>query len=90
MTIPRLSGRLECMQYRRKLDLDIEEIRPDLNILRNVSRELRGSVKFKQTLQVWCPRLSGRVLFDDVTGCIGARQHSQWFNLPRRRSRFPT
>jgi diaphanous 1 len=52
MTIPRLSGRLECMQYRWKLDLDIEEVRPDLNILRNVSRELRGSVKFKQTLQV--------------------------------------
>lgn len=52
MSIPRLSGRLECMQYRRKLDLEIEEVRPDLNILRNVSRELRGSMKFKQTLQV--------------------------------------
>jgi len=52
MTIPRLVERLECMQYRRKLDLDIEEVRPDLNILRNASRELRSSSKFKETLQV--------------------------------------
>jgi hypothetical protein len=52
MMIPRLLERLECMQHRRKLDLDIEEVRPDLNVLRNASRELRESVKFKQTLQV--------------------------------------
>ncbi|CAK5262775.1 unnamed protein product [Mycena citricolor] len=51
MTIPRLSERLECMLYRRKLDLDIEEIRPELNILRNASHELRSSLKFKQVLQ---------------------------------------
>lgn len=55
MSIPRLSERLECMQYRRKLDLDIEEIRPDLNILRNASHELRSSSKFKQILQVRIP-----------------------------------
>lgn len=52
ITIPRLSERLECMLYRRKLDLDIEEIRPDLNTLRNASQELRTSSKFKQILQV--------------------------------------
>lgn len=52
MTIPRLSHRLECMLYRRKLDLDIEEIRPELNILRNASQELRTSTKFKKVLQV--------------------------------------
>lgn len=52
MTIPRLSDRLQCMQYRRRLELEIEEIRPDLNILRNASRELRSSLKFKQILQV--------------------------------------
>ncbi|PPQ84655.1 hypothetical protein CVT24_006861 [Panaeolus cyanescens] len=52
MTIPRLSARLECMQYRRKLLLEIEEVRPELNILRNASRELRSSTKFRQTLQV--------------------------------------
>ncbi|KAJ6583786.1 hypothetical protein B0H10DRAFT_2168123 [Mycena sp. CBHHK59/15] len=51
MTIPRLSERLDCMLYRRKLDLDIEETRPELNILRNASHELRSSSKFKQVLQ---------------------------------------
>lgn len=53
MTIPRLAERLDCMLYRRKLDLDIAEIRPELNILRNASHELRTSKKFKQILQVW-------------------------------------
>jgi len=38
------------MQYRRKLDLEIEELRPDLNTLRHASREIRSSAKFKQTL----------------------------------------
>lgn len=52
MTVPRLAERLECMLFRRKLELDIEEIRPELNILRNASRELRSSVKFKKLLQV--------------------------------------
>ena len=40
------------MQYRRKLEIEIEEVRPELNIVRNASHELRGSVKFKQVLQV--------------------------------------
>ena len=40
------------MQYRRRLDLDIEEVRPDLDILRNASRELRTSTKFKETLKI--------------------------------------
>jgi len=52
MTIPRLSERLQCMQYRRRFELEIEEIRPDLNLLRNASHELRSSLKFKQILQV--------------------------------------
>ncbi|KAL1738092.1 Formin, FH2 domain-containing protein [Schizophyllum fasciatum] len=51
MSIPRLPERLECMLYRRKLDLDIEEIRPELNILRNACAELRGSAKFKHVLR---------------------------------------
>lgn len=52
MTIPRLSKRLECMLYRRKLELDIEEVRPEINIVRNASYELRSSVRFKKVLQV--------------------------------------
>jgi len=52
MDIPRLARRLQCIVYRRKVDLEIEEIRPDLNTLRNASRELRGNQKFKTLLQV--------------------------------------
>lgn len=51
MTIPRLSERVNCMVYRRKLDLDIAEIRPELDILRSASRELRTSPSFRQILQ---------------------------------------
>jgi diaphanous 1 len=40
------------MLYRRRLDLDVEEIRPDLNTLRNACHELRSSTRFKQVLQV--------------------------------------
>ena len=57
MTIPRLSQRLKCMLYYRRLELDIEEVRPDLSILRNASHELRLSSQFKQTLQVRCFRV---------------------------------
>ena len=52
MTLPRLSQRLECMLFRRKLELEIEEIRPELNITRNASQELRASLRFKAVLQV--------------------------------------
>ena len=52
MDIPRLPERLECMLYRRKFDEDIEEIRPELHILREASHELRASKRFKQILQV--------------------------------------
>lgn len=52
MTIPRLSQRLECMLYRRKLELEIEEIRPDLDIVHLASREMRSSPRFKRVLQV--------------------------------------
>jgi diaphanous 1 len=39
------------MLYRRKLELDIAEIRPELDVLRNASKELRGSARFLQVLQ---------------------------------------
>jgi len=52
MNIPRLPERLECMLYRRKIDQDIEELRPELQILREASHELRASKRFKQILQV--------------------------------------
>lgn len=52
MMIPRLSERLSCMIYRRKLELDIEELRPELDHLKNACRELRTSPRFKKVLQV--------------------------------------
>ncbi|KAH7922962.1 FH2-domain-containing protein [Leucogyrophana mollusca] len=51
MTIPRLPERLESMVYRQKLELDIEEIRPDLQAIREACKELRTSVRFKRTLR---------------------------------------
>ncbi len=52
MTIPRLSERLDCLIYRRKLEVEIEELRPELNIVRNASQELRTSLRLRKVLQV--------------------------------------
>ncbi|KAK7695397.1 hypothetical protein QCA50_000033 [Cerrena zonata] len=51
MTLPRLSERLECMIFRRKLEYEIEEIRPDLYIVRNASRELQNASRFRRVLR---------------------------------------
>jgi diaphanous 1 len=51
-TIPRLSQRLECMLYRRKLELEVEEIRPDMQTIRDACKDLRSSQRFKMVLQV--------------------------------------
>jgi hypothetical protein len=40
------------MLYRRRLELDVEEIRPELDILHSASRELKASQRFKRVLQV--------------------------------------
>jgi len=75
MTIPRLSQRLDCMFYRRKLDLDIEEIRPELGILRNASQELRSSTKFRKILQVRYVLLWQISDSDNsILGCLGGRE----------------
>lgn len=52
MTVPRLSERLDVMLYRRRLEIDIAEVRPELDILRSAISELRKSLAFKQVLQV--------------------------------------
>ncbi|KAI9467190.1 hypothetical protein BJY52DRAFT_1236932 [Lactarius psammicola] len=51
MDIPSIADRLKCMIYRRRLELDVEEIRPELDILHSASRELKTSQKFKRVLQ---------------------------------------
>ncbi|GAA6035972.1 hypothetical protein JCM8097_005193 [Rhodosporidiobolus ruineniae] len=49
--VPRLSERLAAMVYRRKLDMDMEELKPDLSILRKAAEELKASTKFRKLLQ---------------------------------------
>ncbi|GAA5859773.1 hypothetical protein JCM1840_006447 [Sporobolomyces johnsonii] len=51
IVFPRLSERLSCMLYRRRLEIDMEELKPDLTILRAAADELKQSAKFKKLLQ---------------------------------------
>lgn len=52
VVIPRFGERLTCMMTRRRFEMDLEELRPELSILRNATDELRASAKFKTVLQV--------------------------------------
>jgi diaphanous 1 len=52
MHIPRLSERLECVIYRRKLELELTETLPDLNMVRNAGAEIQGSKRLKRVLGV--------------------------------------
>src|SRR5260370_36705225 len=40
------------MLYRRRLELEIAEVKPDVDMVRNAGAELRSSIKFKQVLSV--------------------------------------
>ncbi|KAG8880257.1 hypothetical protein FRB97_000969 [Tulasnella sp. 331] len=51
MTVPRLAERLECMMFRRRLEVDVAEARPELDTLRDAAKELRASSRFKTVLQ---------------------------------------
>ena len=48
--IPRLSERLACMVYMRKFELDLEELKPDLRILKHAVDEINASAKFRAVL----------------------------------------
>lgn len=52
MVIPRLSERLGAMLYRRRLEMEMEEIKPELTILRSAADELRSSSRLKRLLAV--------------------------------------
>ena len=52
MIIPRLGERLSCMIYRRKLEMDMEELKPELTILRSAADELKNSIALKKLLAV--------------------------------------
>lgn len=64
ITIPRLSERCSCLLYRRRLNLEQEELKPDLTMLRTAADELRASVKFKTVLSV-SPIPDGRLTDSD-------------------------
>lgn len=49
-SIPRLPQRLACMLTRRRFEMELEEIRPDIAILRNATDELKASQCFRHTL----------------------------------------
>ena len=51
MTIPRLKTRLDAMVFRRRFDLQVAEILPDLGLLRSAVLDLRNSKRFKSVLQ---------------------------------------
>lgn len=53
------------MLFRRKLELDMGELRPELNILRTACLQLRNSQKFKRVLNV--------SLREHVSGLCGQR-----------------
>jgi len=42
---------LECMLFRRRLEMDIAEVRPDIDVLRLAANEARTSQRFKLVLQ---------------------------------------
>ena len=42
------------MIYRRRFEMDLEELKPELKIVRSATEELRGSKQFKRLLMVRC------------------------------------
>lgn len=56
MTIPRLPIRLDCMLYRRRMELEMEELKPELLILKAAAQEMRESRRLKDLLGVSCDR----------------------------------
>lgn len=49
--IPRLEQRLNAMLYMRKFELDLEELKPDLKVLKDAATELKKCDKFRNVLQ---------------------------------------
>lgn len=50
MPIPKLPERLSAMVCRRQLEIELEEQKPELHILKRAVSELRGNHKFKEML----------------------------------------
>lgn len=52
MNIPRLSERLECTIYQRRLELELAEVKPDLDMVRNAAAEIKASTRLRKVLGV--------------------------------------
>lgn len=50
IVIPRFAERLSCMIYRRRFEMDLEELKPEINLLRGAHNELRSSMPFRRVL----------------------------------------
>lgn len=50
MRIPRISERLECTIYGRRLELELAEVRPDLDMVRNAAAEIKASKRLRKVL----------------------------------------
>jgi hypothetical protein len=54
MGIPRLKERFDAMVFRRRFELSLAEVMPDLGILHSAILELKSSERLRSVLQVWC------------------------------------
>lgn len=52
MDIPRLHDRLTAMIYRRRFEIELEELAPELSVLRCAMGEVRKSLKLKKIMLV--------------------------------------
>ena len=77
------------MLYRQKLEMDIEEVRPELNIVRNASQELRTSTRFRKVLQVYKNLVEAGLSLRRYLDCVNGREYFEWFYFPRRCEGFP-
>lgn len=55
-TIPRLKERVEIMLFRRRFEILLSELMPDLGILHSAAIEIKASQRLREVLKV-SPRL---------------------------------
>ena len=73
MHIPRLSERLECIIYRRRLELELAEVKPDLDIVRNAGAEVKASKRLRRVLGVSDCTICLYPI-SSLSDCFGCRQ----------------
>ncbi|CAI2175942.1 18087_t:CDS:10 [Funneliformis geosporum] len=51
MIIPRMSERLNCMIFRRRFEIEVQELLPEITMLHDAYEDLKNSPKFKKLLK---------------------------------------